>query len=57
MNICFGLKAMRSYEIKLKSKGKEAVISFILYFLGVKESHFVYRLVKVFFRYIDVEKV
>jgi len=48
---------VKSYEIKLKSKGKEAVISFILYFLGVKESHFVYRLVKVFFRCIDVEKV
>ena len=28
-----------------------------LYFLGVKESHFVYRPVKVLSREIDVEKV
>ena len=48
----------REGDEQMRKQRKVSVrMRFTLYFLGVKESHFVYRPVKVFFRYIDVEKV
>ena len=40
-----------------KQRKVSVQMRFTLYFLGVRESHFVYRSVKVFFKYIEVEKV
>ena len=48
----------REGDEQMRKQRKVSVqMKFTLYFLGVRESHFLYRPVKVFFRYIDVEKV